>query len=677
MSSGNFKYDFKDMAKYMEDLAILKQYGGNDVPETVMKMEQNIPKWKSILIFIGYMFLWAFAIYALYLVYYIVFKGYPKWIVNLFTMRFSKKADMDKLIKENNVLLGNFSFLLDKNNSYKSIYSVFSEIYGDNKDLINHCKDLINHCRALDNFIVANYDYPYDDKYMMAFREYFLFFFKIITNRVDNKCDNPEALYKTSIESTRKDKSRDKKKNDSNSDFLSTTNNNFDRYKIVDVRDDKEQNVKACIHHFQFYEALANYLVSIGKLNKKHKTRDGDKNDEELIYQVFIEDMKNAAPLDETNATLTDGQIPSSAEGVDAFRASNGKYYTMIKNLKELVLNVSRSASSLNTHVNSVNNNILPYLVLPSTDNDIKNAITDYRNNIGRLDDLYRPGVRFAEMNEFSWYIFEALYYGTNKNSFDTFSTYVAGIAATPELRAYLNLSSDKRAFANQRLKMQINDAFAEISKKCPVFAHIYFSEVSGMDKRGLYNKVMSAYNKLMNMDSGYNPNDNPMPASKNKMGGGSSEVKSDFDLNVTTKSNIANPGEIQFQAQLNNLDINGGNLKKTFNAINVMHLYLNQYALTINKNYEKQYISDTNFFKELINPVFHEMIVNRVFIAWYENVWRDSYFGPPFPTKHYKEFTKKYRWFEDIMSDVVKQTWKRLFTSSKIKDPKPAEQGL
>jgi hypothetical protein len=242
-------------------------------------------------------------------------------------------------------------------------------------------------------------------------------------------------------------------------------------------------------------------------------------------------------------------------------------------------------------------------------------------------------------------------------------------------MRAYLNLSSDKRSFANQRLKMELSEQISEITKKCPVFSHIYFSEIPGMDKRGLYVKVMSTYNKLMNMDSGFNPNEFAKATSKFDTNTSSSDT-GDFDMSLPQEPK-KNTNTQSFETNINNLDINGGNLKKTVNAINILHLYLNQYALAINQNYEKQYTSDKKFLKELITPLFHELIVNRVFIAWYENIWRDSLFGPPFPTKNYKEFKPKYKWLEDLIGNMVKATWKRLFTTSKINEPKPAEQGL
>lgn len=636
-NNSNFKYDFKDLAKYMEDVSLLRQYGGNDVPEAIMKVEQAVPKWKSVLQFILYLFLWAFTVYALYLVYYILFKGYPKWIVNLFTGSMSKKADMDKLLKENNVLLGNFNYLLDKDTSYRSLWSVFNAVYGDNNGLSDKLVQL-------DQFIIENYDYPYDEKYMMAFREYFLFFFKIITDRVDNKCSNEEVKLKATIASTRDDKSRKKKKNDSNSDLVNTTNANFDLYKVVDVRDDKEQNVKMCIHHYQFYEALVPYLMSIGKLTAKHKTRNGDKNDTELIYQVFMEDLQN-----------------STHQGDSLAKASNGKYYNIVASMKEKTIAVSKSAMDLNKRVNDVNNNILPFLVIPSSNDDVKMIAIDVRNYSSKIDQIYTPNVKFSEMNELSWYVFEALYHKQNNGSYGTFASYIAGVVSTPEIRAYLNLSSDKREFANQKLKMKIDNRLAEVFKKCPVFCHIYFNETPGMNKQALYGKVMSAYSQLMDMDSGFDPND----------------VKGSGGAFGVSTSSVAGKTDMAFEAKLNNLVINGTNLKKTVNGVNIMHLYLNQYALAINKNYEKQYLSDTQFFKELVTPVFHEFVVNRVFIAWYENIWRDSLFGPPFPTKNYKAFKPKYKWLENLMGEMVKATWKRLFTSSKVNEPKKPEQGL
>lgn len=606
--NNNFRYRFQDLAKYMEDMKFFKQYGGGDDIEPIIQFKHVIPRWKLILMIIVYIFLYALIIYALYLAYYIIFKGYPRWLVNLFTMSFYKKADMDKVLTENDVFMNAFAFLVNDNVRCKSVYDIYGEIYGGT--------DLRNKILDLNNFITANYDYPYNEKYKMAFREYFLFFYKIGDRSVtgaDNQC-NPSMKYYIDTGVNPKEQ---KKKNPTRN-LLNTSNGTKDTYIGINARDDNNNVVRICIHHHNFYSALAAYWKEIGKINDLQTTQNGKKDDNVLIYQIFTRDIK------------------------DSVDPSNGKYYVMLKTLKQKILDITQTIVNINLGVNHPSNNILPFLLLPSDDNDIKKIVDDYNKYYSKLANIYEDGengVKFEQMNEYSWYIFEALYHEKYGNQWGNHSARI-GRGSSPQLVAYMNLSSNKRETANARLKMGLSDNFKNFAKKCPIFTHIYMNpQIDGGSKAALYDKVMTAYNKLMNIQCG-----------------------------------MGTPGEIN--AKIYSLDVAGGELKKFINSINVMDLYLNEYGFTLTKNYEKQYLTSVQFLKELVTPMFMELIVNRVFISFKDNLFL-TIGGPEFPVPLYKEFTVIYKKIEDLMTKLVKTTWKRLFTKDKIKPPAGPEAGL
>lgn len=607
--NNNFKYRFQDLAKYMEDLKFLRQFGGGDDVKPSIDVTLKVPRWKIILSFIVYLFLYALVIYALYLTYYIIFKGYPRWLVNLFTMSFYKKADMDKVLTENDVFINAFLFLVNNNIVCRNVYDIYGKVYGDT--------DLREKILKLNQFIVANYDYQYNEKYKMAFREYFLFFYKIGDRNVtgaDNSC-NPTMLHYIDTGENPKDQ---KKKNPTRN-LLNTSNGTKDTLVGINARDENNNLVRICIHHHNFYSALAAYWKEIGKISDLQTTQNGKKDDNVLIYQIFTRDIKGVGD-------------PSS-----------GRYYMMLKNLKEQVIGITQTIVNMNVTINHPNNNIIPYLLLPSNDDDIKKVIGDHNKYISKLGSIYEEGengVRFEQMNEYSWYIFEALYHSNYGNQYDSFVSRLGGIGPSPQLIAYMNLSSNKREMANSRLKMGLSDGFKNFTKKCPIFTHIYFNpNIEGGAKRQLYDNVMKAYNSLMKIPCG--------------MG----------DQN-------------EISGMMYSLDAAGGELKKFVNAVNLMDLYLNEYGFTITKNYEKQYLTSVQFLKELVTPMFMELIVNRVFVSFKDNLFL-TIGGPEFPVPLYKEFTIIYKKIEDLMSKLVKTTWKRLFTKDKVKPPAAPESGL
>jgi hypothetical protein len=168
--------------------------------------------------------------------------------------------------------------------------------------------------------------------------------------------------------------------------------------------------------------------------------------------------------------------------------------------------------------------------------------------------------------------------------------------------------------------------------------SHIYFNQEI-KDKSSFYDNLMKTYSAIMNVKCA-----------------------------VTGSSDIEN--------KLIKLDIVGGNFKKIVNSINVCNLYFNVYSHDISKMFEKKYNNNVQFLKELWMPFVKDMILNRVLVGFVKYC-KESYFGEPFPTKNYLDFSKKYKFVEQTMEDVVKKTWKRLFTSQDVGSPKPPESSF
>ena len=77
-----------------------------------------------------------------------------------------------------------------------------------------------------------------------------------------------------------------------------------------------------------------------------------------------------------------------------------------------------------------------------------------------------------------------------------------------------------------------------------------------------------------------------------------------------------------------------------------------------------------------LFLPVTKDLLYNRIVIAFVK-YWKDSFFGPPFPTVNYIAFSKTYKFVVNTMKGVVVTTWKSMFVKTSVKsipDPKKEE---
>jgi hypothetical protein len=587
---GMFQYDFNDLANFFRDIKFLNKYGGGegeateasyDFIRSLLLAAPSNPK-SSLLVIIIFVimnvFLYALCLCSIYLVYYLIFKGYPKFLPDILTLHMKNVVDVEKLLSRNNFLIDSYNILLDKSPDCVSGYEIYNKIYER-----TNLKDYIT---AVDNYIQSYYsEYKYNVKYEKAFKEYFYLYYKIYLDG----------------------ETRDTTKTDPDS-----------LKRIVDPDDGAQDATKPitvngkeiAIEHHQYYNALVNYLVKNREYDTSQTTGSGKQSSDTKISNVFLKDKF--------------------------------KKYNQHKDIKIAILYFKSELNRITKKINNHQQNVLPYIVLPSSLDDIQKVKKDFgmfqlkiqNNNIylPRSDTAYVP---FQTMNEYSWYIAEILFYDKNGNQYSKLIKNIESLEPSPKMSAYMNLSVTNRVKALNKFNLSNNANAVEYINKLPILSHIYYnSEI--IDKNGFYSKVMETYKAIIN-------------------------------------ANCSLTGSTEIENKLMKLDIVGGNFKKIVNAVNICDLYFNSYSHEITKLLETKYMDDVQFLKSLWMPFVKDMIINRIFVGFVKYV-KDSWIGDPFPTKNYLDFSVKYKFVEKTMSDVVANTWKRLFTSQDVGKPKPPE---
>ena len=608
--------------------------------------------------------IYAFVGFIIYLFYYVAFVGYPKWLVDLLFFSMSNVIEIDKLLEDNNLLYDSLHVLTtgksknSKNNSLINAYDVYINIYEDTGNGFN----LKSNVNTLDNYINTNYSQYNDKKYTVALREYYLFYYKLYDK------DNIRNITKTNRDSIAR--------------IIDSTNNSSDTIQPI-VIEGKEYSIK----HFQFYKALTDYKIYNKTFDKRQTTAKGEKSPDQCIWEVYSEDKKN-----------------------------NYEEYEMRDSIKKNNNNIKKDLENIYNIINE--NNYIPYLVLPSSQNDIDNFEKDY--NTYKTNSL----INFEIINEYSWFVIEALNYNTNtyanlttnikftynnietlqteiynilknnsgfpdnlkttidnlkndKNNFDIninkiinilqvyisreglynttsyidllnqIQTNMNKIKDMKTISYYINLSQADRniAFNNSNIKLTLDNDTKNFINKNPIFSHIYFNQqINDNNKNDYYNKIMNLYIYLM---SGGNK----------------------IDLSNSNPTLL-----------INNLANIGGDYKDFVNSINIANLYFNTYFKDISEMVQKPYATTESFFYGLWNPFYQDIIMNRIVHA-FSKCFKDSWAGNAFVNKqsleptNYVNYIYKYTFIQNTMTNVVKNTWSRLFTSSTITPPAAAEE--
>jgi hypothetical protein len=168
------KINYNDLKTLVDDFRYIVQTGGN--PFTVSGGGAGSVAVGLIGLVVNFLqsiiYLIVF-VFIIYLIYIILFKGYPKIIMDLLTFGIFKKANLNVLFSEHKFLESHFKFLLKKPSEFDGLdpHTSFNKLIKP-----NNIKDVIQdtETRMSDHYK----NFKYTRRYVEAFREYFLYYYK-------------------------------------------------------------------------------------------------------------------------------------------------------------------------------------------------------------------------------------------------------------------------------------------------------------------------------------------------------------------------------------------------------------------------------------------------------------------------------------------------------------------
>ena len=167
-----------------------------------------------------------------------------------------------------------------------------------------------------------------------------------------------------------------------------------------------------------------------------------------------------------------------------------------------------------------------------------------------------------------------------------------------------------------------------EFIKKNPIYCHVYFSNLD--NKSELYNTIIRAYN-----------------------------VFGDSTCNSTNG----------ITGTLQNLKTNGENYKRFVIAINYLNLFVNSYVKEMATLYEKQNLSEGQFYEELFTPYYDDILHYRI-KPYYDRIFNRRYMENVIKPK----FIIPWKAFGKLIRNTIKRSIKMMFTHQKTHNTKAVE---
>jgi hypothetical protein len=627
------KINYNDLKTLVDDFRYIVQTGGNPFAvsgggvgsASIGILTLIVSFLKSIIYLIVFLFI-------IYLVYIILFKGYPKILMDLLSLGFYKKSNLDGLFSEHKFFENHYKFLLKLPSEFNGLdpHTTFGKLVKP-----NNIKNLM---QSTETSISAYYkNFKYTRRYVEAFREYFLYFYKLDkeyknTNNKDTcskyKCIRiwKESLYNPNF------KPPQCKASTIETDFVVGVNQTTSANKVDCPAD------QFVIEYPEFYDTLLEYQIKNGSYKGGTKTK-GKYRDQRLAELYYF---------DSVNKT---------------------NYF---KRVKELNLKISALAKEVASTVKSLNESQLSlFIIIPTiADQNTKSKFSeDYQKNFSKLSKsakvtIHDPTVRYLDFNEYTWYVFEVLYTMNNGLSYDALKGELTQLlSGTPYemsllLTSYINLPQQSKQKAESTLvlnyqNIDVNKKFfqtLEWINKHPIFSHIYFNtKLTDSNKSGLYKKVIDAYDYFI----------------FNKKVG-SASVSNLFATASTYPKNNPNIGMLLIE----NLTNNARHFKEYINAVNILDLYLNTYHEDFCKLYAEQYRSNVKFFQEMWDPYFNE-IFNMKIMQYYRRMTEGRN-----TSKSFSRFLKLWRVVGRMVRQLKTEIGKAFKRGMKVPDEQPAPQG-
>lgn len=570
----------EDILRIMEDLKYIVQAGGNPFQSGggIVAGIGNIYNFLKAIVKI------AVYLILMYFAFIIIFKGYPRVVMDIGTLSLFKKQQLDKLLTEHEFLLKHYKYLLRPTtdisgmNPYSFVNTMYVNLATDANDKAAII-DFENGMIELDKAISRVYGgYKNDDKYMYAFRDYYLFFFKM-------KSNIPIIWKKLYI--------FPQQLTEDNPELPQCPAPPVDSQLLRPGATITCQPPEFWVKDWEYYELLTEKLTKDGLLKNQIQDKPQNISNDLKVARVYYND--NEYYYTNNNVKMYH-QDPSKRT-----------YYRENDNLtSRLMSNVGRSLAALVKVIE--NSPFMFYVTFPTNDVTSSNFVNDF---IKHAQDYAMTPV--GSINEFSHFVFEAL----AKNTYDILLQRfkVASNNNTSTLlpifmTAYMGLTSIKReAFKKNavrnfpELKTVNLAAVTEFMTRYPIFTHIYLNailtESPNMSKNALYAQVLQAYQILLYTNA---------------------------DGTIMT---VNDP-----KLMLSNLVNNTTEVKQFVNSVLILDMYINEYQPQMSKLYEQHNVSNQMFFKALWKP-YYEELWNRRIMPYYQRVFDSKNMG-----KTYQRFT-------------------------------------
>jgi len=638
------KINYNDLKTLVDDFRYIVQTGGN--PFTVSGGGAGSVAVGLIGLVVNFLqsiiYLIVF-VFIIYLIYIILFKGYPKIIMDLLTFGIFKKANLNVLFSEHKFLESHFKFLLKKPSEFDGLdpHTSFNKLIKP-----NNIKDVIQdtETRMSDHYK----NFKYTRRYVEAFREYFLYYYK----------QEKEYSNSTSNETCGKYKCIrlwEKSLYDPNFKPPQCPASTLETDVIVGPNQQTTKGTVDCaadnyvISYPEFYETLYEYQLKHGAYKSGLSPLTNSKKYIDIrIAELFYFDKVN-----KTN------------------------YLHRVQDMKQ---NISKLAKEVGNAVKALNESQMSLFIIipPVSDKSMKEDFSrNYREHYAKLSQsaevtIYNPSVKYLDLNEYTWYIFEVMYIIKNNISYQTWKSELSQLlSGTPYelkilLTSYINLPQKYKQTAESTLvlgcarkridennKIDVNKKFYEtldwINKR-PIFSHIYFnSKLTDGKKPALYQKVIGAYDYFL-----FNKKVT------------SASVSNIYAASSTYPRDNSDIGKVLIE----NLTNNARHFKEYINAINILDLYLNTYHADLCKLYAEQYKSNKNFFDDLWNPYYNQ-IFNNMIMQYYRRMLEHRNMS-----KSFTRFLKLWRMVGKLVKQLKIEIGKAFKRGIKTPEEQPAPQG-
>lgn len=644
-TSSSYKLTFQDLSRFMDDFFYLFQKGGRN--RSLFTQQGGFSPKEAIAGFITWVILiikLVGIILLIYIIYLLIFKGYPRLLLDSLTLSLFHKENLDSLIRDADLYVSHIKFLasggIDSRRRGRSAISMYDALYQSSGAR-----------GAAQRFIdFANEHYKekkFDDKYYQALKDYYLFF-----NKVEEQYFN----------------AKEKKKKQGH---------------------EVEYNGKKVkIMYYHFYKLLLTYRIKNGEYS--YLNPNGyKKGDDQMLIEIYEQDEKLDFKVRKSIVELKEIMRRLS---IHICRMNNNFYkypiisYLIIPENDDIIDGFANIMSQLGDDYSKIEQrlNEMSYEELPDfiwcifeymkgesydnlqdlvkkTPKDVENDKLRYYLNLPRDQKKIAQTKMFNYENNKKFFefvnkhpIFSHIYYASDVYNKTVMSCPPLDIELPPEK---LLTEEETKAFAYAN-DGGANDKLKVDADKTPNKAQWGESFVN-------YNEEIEHFTENVehDPDDDFSEEEYKKEEHKKLL---YEKVKQAFNTFTYDRAKFGNSNSKYVKAYLKNLQINGNNFKKLALAVSYLHLFLNVYQENMTKIYEKQHISIDQFYRELWTPFYDDLMVNRI-QAYYIRMGKNM-------GKSYNDFRKWYKALGKLLNKTIKDTYKAFFTGSGAGQPKKTE---